>query len=195
MNDARFRAALARFDEENSKDPNREAVQGRDEPRELLYARRLTDWVLRLDPGASEPLQLAARCQHLCRWMIPRSTYPMTRAGYHRWRTDLKAFHAERSESILRECGYSDEVIDRVRDLNLKRSKDGDGQTLEDALCLVFLEYQLHDFAEKTEDQKVVNALRKAWEKMSDAGRAAALNLDYGPRAQSLIGRAVSGED
>ena len=63
-----FASALRRFDEENARDPNQE--NGR--PRELLYAERLTDWVLKLAPDASEALRLAARCQHICRWQSPR---------------------------------------------------------------------------------------------------------------------------
>ena len=62
----------------------------------FLYARRLTEWVLKLAPEASQSLRLAARCQHLCRWMIPRETQPMTRAGYLRWRNESKHFHARR---------------------------------------------------------------------------------------------------
>ena len=69
---ARFEAAFRRFDEENARDPNRETADGVAQPRELLYAQRLSDWVLRLRPDASEALRLAARCQHLCRWEIPR---------------------------------------------------------------------------------------------------------------------------
>jgi hypothetical protein len=33
---------------------------------------------------------------------------------------------------------------------------------LEDALCLVFLQYQLTDLAAKTDDEKVINALKKS---------------------------------
>src|SRR6516225_10133101 len=90
----RFDAALRRFDEENSRDPNLEETEGGAQPRELLYSKRLTEWLLRLCPEASEELRLAARCQHLCRWMIPRESYPMTRPGYLRWREELKRFHA-----------------------------------------------------------------------------------------------------
>ena len=97
----RFDAAIRRFDEENSRDPNQENAR----PRELLYAGRLTDWVLKLSPAASEALRLAARCQHICRWQSPRENYPMTRAGYLKWRADLKKFHAEKSGEILREVG------------------------------------------------------------------------------------------
>src|SRR5436305_12953484 len=61
----RFKRALAQFDEENSRDPNRELADGVQQPKELVYAQWLTDWVLRLSPNASEELRLAARCQHL----------------------------------------------------------------------------------------------------------------------------------
>src|SRR5262249_4874591 len=107
----RFDAALRRFDEENARDPD--VVQ--EQRRELLYARWLTDWVLKLCPEASEELRLAARCQHLCRWTIPRESYPMTRAGYLKWRERLKNFHAEKAGESLREVGYGEDVIQRVQ--------------------------------------------------------------------------------
>ena len=133
-----FQKAIEKFDAENSRDPNIEIVGGVPQPRELLYARRLTEWVLKLTPDASESLRLAARCQHLCRWMIPRDNYPMTRAGYLRWRNDLKLFHADKAGAILREAGYGDDMIGEVRDLNLKKifPTDSDSRVLEDALCL-----------------------------------------------------------
>ncbi|MGH7990416.1 MAG: DUF4202 domain-containing protein, partial [Limisphaerales bacterium] len=110
----KFEAAIRRFDGENSRDPNREIAGGISHPRELLYAERLTNWVLRLCPNASEELRLAARCQHLCRWQIPRANYPMTRAGYLKWRADLKKFHAQKAGEILREIGYDKNMIHRV---------------------------------------------------------------------------------
>ena len=148
----RFEAALRRFDEENSRDPHVDQVAGVAHPRELLYAQWLTEWVLKLCPEASEELRLAARCQHLCRWMVPRDSYPMTRAGYLKWREVLKHFHAEKAGEILREVGYPEEVIARVQSLNLKKNfpQDAEGRVLEDALCLVFLEHQFGDLASKT---------------------------------------------
>jgi len=187
----RFEAALRRFDEENSRDPNRENGQ----PRELLYAQRLTDWVLRLCPDASEELRLAARCQHVCRWKIPRASYPMTRPGYLKWRADLKKFHAQRAGEILCEVGYDESVIHRVQDLNLKKYFPADPETrvLEDALCLVFLQFQFADLAAKTAEDKTINALQKSWQKMSDAARAEALKLEFGPREKILLQRALNG--
>ena len=102
---SRFEAAIRRIDEANRRDPNLQMVNGSPLPRELAYARWLSGWVLRLCPNASEALRLAARCQHLCRWQIPRHQYPMTRAGYLQWRTALKQFHAETAGKLLREVG------------------------------------------------------------------------------------------
>jgi hypothetical protein len=187
----KFEAALRRFDEENSRDPNLENSQ----PRELLYAQRLTAWVLRLNPNASEELRLAARCQHICRWQSPRENYPRTRAGYLKWRADLKKFHAEKSGAILSEVGYDADIIRRVQELNLKKNfpADADTRTLEDALCLVFLEFQFAALAAKTADDKTINALQKSWGKMTDAARAEALKLNYGEREKALLHRALNG--
>jgi hypothetical protein len=186
----KFQAALRRFDEENSRDPNSENSQ----PRELLYAQRLTSWVLKLCPDASEELRLAARCQHICRWQSPRENYPMTRPGYLKWRADLKKFHAKKSGEILREAGYDEGIIRRVQDLNLKKNfpNDPETQILEDALCLVFLEFQLAGLAAKTAEDKTINALKKSWVKMSEAARAEALKLNYGEREKILLQRALN---
>jgi hypothetical protein len=186
----KFNTAIRRFDAENSRDPNLENSQ----PRELLYAQRLTDWVLKLCPDASEVLRLAARCQHICRWQSPRDNYPMTRAGYLKWRADLKKFHAQKSGEILRETGYDDATVGRVQELNLKKNfpADPEVRVLEDALCLVFLEFQFAALAAKSDDEKMINALRKSWEKMTEAARAEALKLTYGEREKSLIARALA---
>ena len=191
----RFEAALRRFEEENSHDPNIETVNGISHPREWLYAQRLTDWVLRLCPAASEELRLAARCQHICRWEIPRQSYPMTRAGYLQWRAALKKFHAQKTGDILREAGYPEDVIRRVQDLNLKKHfpDDPEARVLEDALCLVFLEFQLAGLAARTAEDKTINALQKSWQKMTGAARAEALKLNYGEREKALLERALNG--
>ena len=189
----RFANALRRFDEANARDPNAELVGGVARPRELVYAERLTAWVLRLCPDASEALRLAARCQHLCRWESPRSRHPMDRAGYLKWRAELKKFHAAKAGEILREVGYDEELIAQVQALNLKKNfpADPDSRVIEDALCLVFLEFQFADLAAKTDVEKVVNALRKSWGKMSIAAQNEALQLSFGARETALIQRAL----
>jgi Domain of unknown function (DUF4202) len=189
----RFTTALRRFDEENSRDPNKELVDGKSYPRELTYAQWLTDWVLKLSPDASEALRLATRCQHICRWEIPRDSYPMDKPGYLRWRADLKKFHAKKSGVILREVGYDDATIERVQELNLKKNHPNDPEVcvLEDALCLVFLERQLAALAAKSDDEKMINALQKSWKKMTPAAHAEALKLNYAEREKLLLTQAL----
>jgi hypothetical protein len=191
----RFSEAFRRFDEENRNDPNLVMVEGVAQPQELLYAERLTEWVLRLAPEASEQLLLAARSQHIRRWTVPRASYEMTRAGYLKWRADLKQFHAAQSAQILTEVGYDKETIQRVRDLNLKKllGRDADTQILEDALCLVTLQYQLTDLVAKTEPGKMIEILRKTWKKMSQAARDHALALTYSHAEKQLIEQALAG--
>jgi hypothetical protein len=190
---ARFDQAVRRFDEANGADPNRTLVDGREVPNELLYAIRMTRWLDRLEPDASEALRLAARAQHICRWMIPRDSYPMTRAGYHRWRTELGRFHAEKAAQILRDVGYDDATVARVPSLIRKENlkSDPEAQRLEDVICLVFLQHYLAEFAAKHDDAKLVNILRRTWRKMSDVGHAAAMQLNFGEREQRLIEEAL----
>jgi hypothetical protein len=64
---------------------------------------------------------------------------------------------------------------------------------LEDALCLVFLEFQFAALAAKSDDEKMINAVRKSWEKMTEAARVEALKLNFGERELSLITRALAG--
>ena len=178
-NHERYEAAVARFDAANSEDPNREVFGGQEYPKELLYARRMTEWLERLAPDASESVRLAARSQHLRRWTIPRSEYPMDRRGYLRWRTALKKYHAETAADILREVGYEEETIARVGALLRKEglTHDPEMQLLEDVICLVFLESYFSDFSRKHDEAKILDILRKTWAKMTPRGHAAALAL------------------
>jgi hypothetical protein len=189
-----FREAIRRFDEANSADPNTIIIDGKPVPYELFYAIRLTEWVQRLSRNASPALLLAARCQHICRWMIPRSSYPMTRPGYLKWRTDLKQFHAKKSAEILAESRCPPELVARVQELNLKKNlgQDAELQILEDALCLVTLQYQLTDLVRKTDPEKMVSILQKTWKKMSSRAREEALQLPYPEDQKSLLSQVLS---
>src|SRR5690606_25066803 len=101
--------AFQLFDEANAKDPNTEEWQGKTYPKELLYAIHMTNKLNDFAPDAPEALQLTARCQHIRRWEIPRESYEMNRAGYLKWRLDLKKFHVEIASDILKDIGYGPE--------------------------------------------------------------------------------------
>ena len=196
-NSERYNRAIAEFDLLNGQDPNLRTIDGKPAPFELFFARKVTEWIFRLDPDASEVARLAARCQHLCRWEIPRSDYPQGRVGYLTWRRDLKVFHANRSAGVLEKAGYDGFTIDRVRSINLKKGlgRDAEVQLIEDALCLVFLDEQFDDLAAKTDEEKMVRILQKTWKKMSKRARELALDLSYSENGSRLMGKALGGQD
>jgi len=186
--DGRFAAAIAQVDAANGLDPNRETVAGSPRPKELMYAERMSAMLARFVPDASEALKLAARCQHIERWKTPRSDYPQTRAGYQQWRATLRDFHADRAGGILRDVGYDDATIARVRALIRKErmKSDPEAQALEDVVALVFLESYLEGFVATHgdyEEAKFVDILQKTARKMSARGRAAALTEIAVPEA------------
>lgn len=186
-------AALEAFDRANAADPNCETVDGVARPKELLYGRRMSDWLERLYPEATPALRLAVRCQHIERWQVPRKTYPEGRVGYLTWRRDLKALHAKRAGEILEGLGFDGATIQRVCGLVNKENlrQDPDAQALEDVACLVFLAHYFADFAAGHDDDKVVEILRKTWRKMSETGREAALALPLGPTEARLVAQAL----
>jgi hypothetical protein len=71
---------------------------------------------------------------------------------------------------------------------------DPEVQTLEDALCLVFLQLQLDELTGRVDDnEKMVGVLRKSWRKMSPAGREFALGLELSDEGRELVRRALDG--
>ncbi len=189
---SKLEQALQAFDAYNRNDPNVFVWQGEEWPREYFFALKLHEWVLKLRPDAGEALLLAARCQHIGRWEVPRSSYPEGRIGYLTWRKDLTRYHADKAAGILREIGYDDGTIARVRTILLKQGikQDDEVQTMENALCLVFLEYQYEDFHAKNPD-KIVEILRKSLVKMDGEGHRHALQLPYSPAARASVDDAV----
>ncbi|TMU54492.1 DUF4202 domain-containing protein [Flagellimonas algicola] len=194
-NTEKLAEAFRLFDEANSYDPNTEITGGQTYPKEVLYALRMTETLDAFAPDASEALQLTARCQHICRWEIPRDQYEMNREGYLRWRQELKKFHAAKAKEILEEVGYDQETIGQVEFLLLKKQlkRNEETQTLEDVVCLVFLKHYFEPFAEKHEEAKLVDILQKTWRKMSEKGQQTALKLPFSKTAHALVTKAVSG--
>ena len=191
----RLEKAFELFDDYNRQDPRTIKRNDTDYPFELFYALQLYEWVRRLAPDASEALLLASRCQHIGRWQIPRDSYPQTKAGYLTWRKELAALHASKAAELLQQAGYKAEEIAAVRRILLKEGikTNPDVQTMENALCLVFLQFQYEDFLREHDERKVVRILQKSWGKMDEAGRKKALEMAYGERGKALLQKALSG--
>lgn len=194
VGDERYRSAIAAIDAANADDPATVTFEGRTRPKEQLHAELMTSWVHRLDPDADEAQLLAARAHHLRRWALPRDDYPEGRAGYLRWRTELKKRHAAEVGAILVDHGYEAEVVDRVGAIIRKEGLGHDPAVgvHEDALCLVFLQTQLDDVAARLGPDKTVDVLVKSIRKMTDRGRRAAVELPFTPTSRGLVEAALA---
>src|SRR5947209_12053907 len=93
---SRYDSVIAAIDAANAADPNSIDIEEKPQPAKLVYGRRMIATLARMAPAASEPLRIAARGQHIERWRSPRKSYPDGRAGYLKWRKDLKDVHAQR---------------------------------------------------------------------------------------------------
>jgi hypothetical protein len=192
---ARFAEAFRLFDAANAEDPTQEpGPNGQPIPKELLYAQRMSACLARVAPEAPEAVQLAARAQHIRRWAIPRTGFPMTRPGYHQWRNTLKQYHAELAGQLMAQAGYEAELVARVQALLQKQrlKEDPEMQLLEDVICLVFLEYYFLPFASQHPEEKVVEIVQKTWPKMTARGHELALQLPFTPEALALVMKALS---
>ncbi len=193
---SRLEEAFRRFDEANEEDPNVEIAHGEPVPKELVYGRRMSRTLDAFAPDAPEVVKLAARAQHIRRWEVPRESYPEGRAGYLKWRTDLYKRHGEIAGRIMKDVGYADAPIERVKTLLRKRGlkTDPDVQLLEDVICLVFLEHYFRDFAKKHDEEKLIPIVQKTWNKMTEKAHAAALQLHYEPEDLAVIQKALGAE-
>jgi hypothetical protein len=180
MTQQTYQAAIAAFDQANAEDPNKELADGKEYPKELLYAQRMSEMQERYIPDASEAVKLAVRAQHIQRWKIPRSNYPMDKPGYMLWRTGLYKFHAETAGNLMKKAGYDDEMIARVKTIVSKKGLkvNPETQLMEDVVDLVFLEHYITGFAAQHpeyDEAKWIPIIRKTWQKMSPAAHEFAL--------------------
>jgi Domain of unknown function (DUF4202) len=191
---SRFEAVIAAIDAANAADSTIIEIEGRAEPAEVVYGRRMSATLARMAPDASEALRIAARGQHIERWRLPRKSYPEGRAGYLKWRQDAKEMHAQRLGAIMADAGYEPADIERVGALVRKEKfkLDPDAQLLEDVVCVVFLEHYLSPFMAKTEPAKLPGILAKTWRKMSERGHEHALKLDVPPLVLRLLDQGLA---
>ncbi|TID25894.1 glutamyl-tRNA synthetase [Venturia nashicola] len=190
-----YEKALASIDAAHALDPKQIEVDGKEIPYELHYAQQMSHYLSLRSPQASDPLKLAIRSQHFRRWEVPRDSYPMTRPGYHAWRTLLKKRQAELAAQICKEAGYAEEEAERVAQLVRKEDlkSDEETQVLEDVACLVFLDDQFAEFEKEHDEGKIIKILQKTWGKMSERGHELAMEIPMSGRPLELIEKALAG--
>ena len=161
---------LNAIDAANAKDPRMDEGQ----PEALLYGQRMSEECDRLFPNALETLKIAARGQHVERWVLLRKDYPEGKAGYLKWRRDLATHHAERVGGFMVDAGYGEDAVAEVKKMLQKQGikRDDQVQALEDVICFVFVRHYFAPFAAKHPDEKVLDIVQKTARKMSSDGRA-----------------------
>lgn len=189
----RMAAVLAEINSMNAADPRTDTVNGVSTPRELLYSQRMSEYLDRLYAGASDALKIAARAQHIRRWDIPRDAYPLGRTGYNAWRTACRNHHSALASDVMRRHGYDEAEVDHVAKLIQKKDlkRDPESQALENVVGAVFVAHYLAAFAEKHEEPKLLDILRKTARKMDAEGLAAIGTLDLPPHVARLIEKAL----
>lgn len=186
---------LKDIDEVNRKDPREVMVDSKKWAVEHIYGLRMTEMLQMYAPEAGPALQIAARGQHIGRWTIPRDSFPMDRAGYLKWRSKLKIYHADQLSEIMEKRGLDPETVAAVKGLIIKKGLKSDegAAMLEDVVCLVFLKYYLEQFAEKHDRAKVVDILRKTWGKMTERCQQWALSMELPASVGGLVKEALEG--
>lgn len=171
---SKLATALAAIDTANAKDPRMDEGQ----PEALLYGQRMSAECDRIFPNASETLQIAARGQHIERWVLRRADYPEGRAGYLKWRRDLGAHHATRVGEIMADAGYGEDAINEAAAMLRKEGikRNDQVQALEDVICFVFVKWYFAPFAAKHSPEKVLDIVAKTARKMSPEARTRALS-------------------
>ncbi len=181
------------IDAAHAADPKR-APDGR--AAELVYAERMEAWVVRAAENPTPLLRLAARCQHLERWSVPRDSYPLDKPGYHAWRRSLYVKQADHAKELLLQAGISaTEAADAATWVSKTALKTNPGtQALEDAACLVFLENEISAFAAQHAEyprEKFVDIIRKTWKKISPRGQMLAKTISLPSGIAALVQEAL----
>lgn len=191
-----YEKARSKIYDAHNEDPNKHTTSdGKEVPYETHYAEKMEHYLSKRAPAASDVLKLAVCGQHFRRWEVPRDRYPMTKVGYHSWRTFLKKRQAQLVSAILEECGYGKEDVERCLSLIQKdglKQGEPEVQVLEDVACLVFLDDQFEEFKDKHDADKIIKILQKTWGKMSKEGHDLALQIPMTDECKDLVQKALA---
>ena len=181
------------IDSIHASDIAKETFNNHEYPSELLYSKRMMQILELISPSASNQIRIAAQCQHIKRWNVERSLFPMDRKGYHQWRQAVMSYQLEQTKEILLKHkvheGDIDEIIETLSNQGNKSYPNS--QLIEDTACLVFLKWYLEPFAQKHETDKVIDILRKTHRKISETGLEAISKLELSDNVKLLLQQAI----
>lgn len=126
-------------------------------PEDPVHAKNTVQWLLKLDPGADEALQIAALGHDIERAIEERKVRREDFDDYDQFKAAHAANSAEILKEILVECGLEDEtLIQQIYDLVCRHEVGGDPRSdqLKDADSISYFDvnlplyYQRHGWAE-----------------------------------------------
>jgi hypothetical protein len=172
ISELKFKEAIRRIDAVHNDDPTSELIDGEEVKAELLYSERMVSILDKVAPESSFELKLAARCQHISRWSIPRATFSIDKKGYYQWRAAIMEHQLKVTATVLQQSGIDDESIAIVVDaLKNKADKTNvNASIIEDTACLTFIKWYLVSFAGHFDTEKSKGILVKTTNKMSERG-------------------------
>ena len=172
MIEIQYTKAVELINSVHNQDPTSETIDGAEIKAELLYSQRMLSILKKVQPNASLELQLAAQCQHISRWSIPRATFSMDKKGYYQWRAAIMEHQLNVTTNTLKQANIADESIAVVVDaLKNKADKTNiNASIIEDTACLTFIKWYLVPFAGQFDPEKAKVILQKTANKMSERG-------------------------
>jgi Domain of unknown function (DUF4202) len=195
-----YQAVIAAFDKSNAEDPDSETANGKEYPKELLYAWRIAEMQERYLPDASEAVRLACRARHIQCWMCPRGGFPMDPDGHLQWRAAQYKCRAEIAGNLMKQAGCGDEMIRRVLTIISEKAHkvNPETQLMEDVVDLVFIEHYMIGFATshpEYDEAKWIEIIKNTWNRMSFRAHEFALTgkLKLPEALAPLILKAVKG--
>ena len=172
ISEKQYNKAVVLINSVHQLDPNSETVDGIEIKSELLYCQRMLSILKKVQPNASLELQLAAQCQHISRWSIPRATFPTGKKGYYEWRAAIMKHQLSVTTSVLQQAEINGQSIEIIVDaLKNKADKSNiNASIIEDTACLTFIKWYLVPFAGQFDPEKAKVILQKTANKMSERG-------------------------
>lgn len=172
MEQTQYTTAVELINSVHNQDPNSETIDRVEVKAELLYSQRMLAMLEKVQPDASFELKLAAQCQHISRWSIPRATFSMDKKGYYQWRAAIMEHQLNVSTNTLKQADVEDDAISIIV-VALKNKADKtnlNASIIEDTACLTFIKWYLVPFAGQFDPEKAKVILQKTANKMSDRG-------------------------
>lgn len=172
MTEIQYIKAVELINSVHNQDPNSETIDGVEVKAELLYSQRMLTILEKVQPNASFELKLAAQCQHISRWSIPRATFSMDKKGYYQWRAAIMEHQLNVSTHTLKQADVEEDAISIIVDaLKNKADKTNlNASVIEDTACLTFIKWYLVPFAGQFDPEKAKVILQKTANKMSERG-------------------------